>query len=70
MRMIIINYNTPLNDLDSESQTYGCRRKNPEICKNHMLTDVCSFVREDRICKNPSRAWAKQYRKLTTKRKG
>lgn len=59
-----IPFNNPLNELDTEKQTYGCRQNNPDICKNNGLSDICAFEREDGLCKQPSRAWAKQYKKL------
>lgn len=65
--MNIVKFNAPLNKLDTESQTYGCRQNNPEICKKNGLIDVCAFAREDGICKSPSSAWARQYLKLIVK---
>ena len=62
----IVKFNAPLNRRDTEFQTYGCRRPNPEICKNNCLIDVCAFVREDGVCKSPSNAWAKRYRLLAS----
>lgn len=59
-----IGFSEPLNPLDTESQTYGCRANNPDICKNNGLSGVCAFERDDRICKCPSKAWKKQYFKL------
>ncbi len=58
---MIYKFNDALNELDTEEQTYGCRANNPDICKNNGLSDVCAFVRDDCICKRPSRAWKKQY---------
>lgn len=59
-----IGFHAPLNDRDSETQTYGCRANNPDICANNGLTGVCAFVSEDGICRKPSKAWKKQYQKL------
>jgi hypothetical protein len=59
-----VGFNSPLHELDSESQTYGCRATNPDICANAYLDEVCAFVREDNICVKPSRQWKKQYMKL------
>ena len=42
----------------------GCRANNPDICRNYMLEGVCAFVRDDLICKQPSRSWKRQYEKL------
>lgn len=59
--MDIVDFNAPLNKQDTEMQTYGCRQKNPEICKKNGLPNICAFVREDSICKSPSSHWPKQY---------
>ena len=59
-----ISFNAKLNEEDTENQTYGCRANNPEICSNCFLTDICAFVRKDKICKKPSRAWKKQFQNL------
>lgn len=61
---IKIPFHAPLNELDTEYQTYGCRANNPEICANNSLDNVCAFTSEDGICKKPSRAWKKQYHTL------
>ena len=60
-------FDDPLNELDSEEQTYGCRANNPDICANCYAPNICSFVREDKICKKPSRAWRKKYFELKEK---
>jgi len=64
-----IAFSAPLNEQDTEYQTYGCRHTNPEICKKNGLASVCAFIREDGICKSPSLAWVKQYRILDRQRK-
>lgn len=63
-KIIKVDFNAPLNPLDTEDQTYGCRQKNPDICSSNGIENICSFVCNDRICKKPSRAWKKQYMKL------
>ena len=60
----VIAFNAPLNDKDTEEQTYGCRQNNPDICGSNNMEGVCAFVTEDGICRKPSRAWKKQYLKL------
>ncbi len=30
-----IPFNAPLNDQDTETQTYGCRQNKPDICGNN-----------------------------------
>ena len=57
-------FDAPLNKRDMDQETYGCRANNPAICKYNSLPGVCAFVREDQICKHPSRAWKKQFSKL------
>ena len=59
-----ISFNAPLNAQDNETQTYGCRQNNPDICGNNGLPGICAFVCDDCICHKPSRAWKKQYQKL------
>mgnify|MGYP000386190409 FL=1 len=60
-----VSFNAPLNELDTEVQTYGCRANNPYICANNSITNICAFTSEDGICRKPSRAWKKQYHKLS-----
>lgn len=62
-----IPFNAPLNLLDTEKQTFGCRQNNPNICRNNNLLGVCAFCRADHVCKKPSRAWKKQFLKLSEK---
>ena len=57
-------FHASLKPLDSESQTQGCRRTNPDICANHSLPQKCAFVRKDGICFLPPKSWPKQYRQL------
>ena len=59
-----IPFSAPLNEQDTENQTYGCRQNNPDICSNNLMPGVCAFVRPDGICKKPSRAWKKKYIEL------
>lgn len=61
---LMIPFNASLRSEDSETQTYGCRANNPDICGNNGLSNVCAFASADCICKKPSRAWKKQYNKL------
>ena len=58
----------PLNLGDGENQTYGCRANNPDICGNNGIPNVCAFESEDCICKKPSKAWKKQYKRLKGER--
>lgn len=53
-----------LNLEDTETQTYGCRHSNPDICKNCYADNICAFVTEDSICKIPPKSWSKQYKIL------
>lgn len=59
-----VKYSAPLCDLDTEAQTYGCRANNPDICGNAYLEGVCAFVTDDHICRKPSAAWKRQFKKL------
>ena len=42
-----VSFNAPLNELDTEVQTYGCRANNPDICANNSITNICAFTSED-----------------------
>ena len=61
MKNLQVDFNAPLNELDSEIQTYGCRQNNPDICGSNGLEGICAFVSSDCLCKKPSRSWKKQY---------
>ncbi len=65
-KMLKVPFGAPLNDEDSEMQTYGCRQNNPDICANNSIPGICAFTSDDYICKKPSRSWKKQYKKLST----
>lgn len=62
-------FSAPLNELDTEVQTFGCRANNPDICANNSIYNICAFTSDDYICKKPSRAWKKQYHKLNGEQK-
>ena len=64
MKALHIKFDAPLNELDTENQTYGCRANNPNICSNNSVPGVCAFSSNDFVCRKPSRAWKKQYNKL------
>ena len=57
-------FHTPLQPLDSETQTVGCRHTNPDICAKNGLPKVCALVRADKICYAPPLSWPKQFQKL------
>lgn len=57
-------FHAPLNPIDTETQTLGCRHTNPIICSRHNLPSVCAFAKEDNICLAPPTSWAKQFKKL------
>ena len=59
-----VKFSAPLNKDDTETQTVGCRANNPDICGNAYLNGVCAFVTPDGICRKPSSAWKRQYKKL------
>lgn len=54
----------PLTDKDTDTQTYGCRQLNPDICGWCFVEGVCAFSSGDCICKHPSAKWKKIYREL------
>ena len=57
------NFDSPLNQIETEYQTLGCRCYNPDICKN-CYSEKCAFIREDNICKIPPKTWKKRMIKL------
>jgi len=57
-------FHAPLHPLDTETQTYGCRHTNPDICAKYEMTGVCAFAREDNVCVLPPMSWRKQFLKL------
>lgn len=54
----------PLNIQDTETQTYGCRQNNPDICGYCFMEGVCAFASADKICKHPSMRWKKIYAEM------
>lgn len=50
----------PLHALDTETQTYGCRCYNPDICKNYG-SDKCGLTNDEHICFVPSRKWKEKF---------
>ena len=42
-----IPFDAPLLELDAETQTFGCRQKNSDICGNNSLPGVCAFTTDD-----------------------
>jgi len=61
---LMVKFGSPLSAGDTESQTFGCRHTNPDICGSNSVQNICAFVRSDSICIKPSAAWKKQYKKL------
>lgn len=59
-----VPFNAPLNNGDTEEQTYGCRANNPDICAHNMIENMCAFSSNDFFCKKPSRAWKKKFKQL------
>ena len=64
-KVLKIPFSAPLKEQDSETQTYGCRQNNPDICANNSIPGICAFASVDCICKKPSRSWKKQFHKLS-----
>ena len=63
-KQLKVPFSAPLNDLDTELQTFGCRANNSDICANNSISGICAFTSDDCICHKPSRAWKKQFFKL------
>ena len=56
-----VPFSAPLNKLDTEAQTYGCRANNSDFWANNFIQDVCVFNSKGYIIwRKPSRAWRKQ----------
>lgn len=70
MKKYQVPFNAPLSINDTESCTFGCRANNPDICGNNGLDGICAFVTPNHICKRPSKAWKKQFRKLSGETNG
>ena len=63
-KQLRVAFFVPLNEKDTEIQTYGCRANNSDICANNALQGICTFVSDDKICKRLSRTWKKQFNLL------
>ncbi len=61
---LCIPIRSPLNEMDTEKQTYGCRQSNPDICGYCFIEGTCAFNSKDKICKHPSAKWKKIYKEL------
>jgi|BioPla2DNA2_1021312.scaffolds.fasta_scaffold00417_34 hypothetical protein len=61
---LCIPIRSPLSELDTEKQTYGCRQSNPDICGYCYIEGTCAFSSKDKICKHPSAKWKKIYKEL------
>jgi hypothetical protein len=57
----------PLNTVDTEKQTFGCRHTNPDICANNGIAGKCAFTRKDNICLIPPSSWPKHFQVLKAK---
>ena len=61
-----VPFSAPLNKLDTEAQTYGYRANNSDFWANNFIQDVCVFNSKGYIIwRKPSRAWRKQFIKLS-----
>jgi hypothetical protein len=65
-KSLIIDKNSKLLAGDTIKQTHGCRHNNANHCKNIDLDNICTFVREENICKKPQNGWKKQYEYLSS----
>lgn len=64
-RNLRVPFKALLKPGDTAETTIGCRANNPDICKNNGIPEICAFEREDGICQIPSKAWKKQFEKLS-----
>ena len=62
-------FHAPLQPLDSETQTAGCRHTNLDICAKNGLPKVCALVHVDKMCFAPPVSWPKQFKKKAGKTK-
>jgi hypothetical protein len=58
----------PLTDRDTEKQTLGCRRSDPNACRNNATPGKCAFVRADNICLLPPASWKKLFLELAVQK--
>mgnify|MGYP001679107733 CR=1 FL=1 len=65
-----IAFVAPLNEGDTENQTYGCCKNSPDICGSNAIPGVCAFATTHYICsRKPSRVWTRKYQELKMKNK-
>ena len=57
-------FHAPLQQLDTEKQTVGCRHTNSDICAKNGLPKVCALVHADKMCCAQPMSWPKQLQKL------
>ena len=62
------DFNQPLNKLDTETQTEGCRAFNPLFCSDYG-SEGCALTNEKGICTRPRKSWKKKYNELKEKEK-
>lgn len=61
-------FHAPLNPLDTETKTFGCRHTNPDIYAKNGIPKLCALVRADKMCFSPPQSWPKQFLKLKGKK--
>lgn len=42
-----IKFQAPLTDLDSETQTNGCRANTSDICDDAYFNNICAFINSE-----------------------
>lgn len=57
-------FHAPLEPLDTEARTVGCRHTSPDICAKNAMEGICAFVRFDGYCLAPPASWPKQFKRL------
>ena len=60
-------FNDPLNELDTEDTTFGCRAFQPDYCSDYG-SEGCALTNGNGICFCPRKSWKKQFIKLKEKK--
>ena len=60
-----VGFRAPLKTGDTETMIVGCRANNLDICKYNGIPELCAFMRKDGMCHSPSKAWKKQFLRLS-----
>jgi len=59
------NFDSPLHDEDTETQTFGCRHSRPDRCRNYRMPGHCSFAAcSDGLCRCVPQRWKRRFRQM------